>query len=449
MDFLKYAKDHEQEMLDELFKILRMDTVLVEQPEVKEAPFGENLVKALNHMLDLGKQMGFKTKNIDNVAGYIEYGEGDEVIAMLCHLDVVPTGDGWTNPPFDPIIKDGKIYARGSNDDKGPLMAALFALKALKDNNIKLNKRVRLIMGTDEETDSRGVKRYLEVEKMPDLGFSPDADYPLIYGEKGILSFNVNSEDVNDEVVSFKSGDRYNVVPESASCVLKNNHEKEYNEFLKKNNYKGEVKGNTYIMYGKRAHAMEPRNGENALLRLVEFLNTIVDDKFLKFITKNFSSSRLTTMNENFTDPEMGDLTSNVAVLNINNGKGELGINFRYPINWNKDKFFTNLRNLAKKSNLTINLFSDSTPLYVSTEDPLVKTLHNSYIKYTGDDKTPLATIGGGTYARSLKRAVAFGCLMPGREEVAHQVDEYQYIEDLTVSVAIFADAILELGKIK
>ena len=143
----------------------------------------------------------------------------------------------------------------------------------------------------------------------------------------------------------------------------------------------------------------------------------------------------------------MGDLTSNLALLNIKNKQAKCGINFRYPINWKKEQFFNNLNTLAKEDNVTVNLLNDSTPHYVSKEDDLVKTLHKSYIKYTNDDKTPLMTIGGGTYARSLKKAVAFGPMMPGREDVVHQVDEYAYIEDLLISVAIFADALKELGK--
>lgn len=446
MDFIKYANDNKENFLNDLKELLKIDTVLVEQPEVKEAPFGYNLVKALDYMLELGKKEGFVTKNIENVAGHIEYGEGEEVIGILCHLDVVPTGDGWTYPPFVPTIVDNKIYARGSMDDKGACISSLYALKALKESGVKLNKKIRLIFGTDEETGSRGIARYLQLEKMPDLGFSPDADYPLIYGEKGILSFDLEGK-VNDEIIEFVSGDRYNVVPEVATVTLKHDYKEKYLEFLIKNNYNGEVKDNKYIMYGKRAHAMEPRNGVNAIIRLVEFLNTIIDDKYIKFINDNFKCSRLSTMNQNFTDPEMGDLTSNVALLNIKNGEGKCGINFRYPINWDKDKFFDTLDNISKLSNVNVKLLNDSKPHYVSKEDDLVKTLHKSYIKYTNDDKTPLMTIGGGTYARSLKKAVAFGPMMPGREDVVHQVDEYAYIDDLLISVAIFADALKELGK--
>lgn len=447
MDFIKYANENKNEFLNDLKELLKIDTVLIEQPNIKEAPFGPKLVKALNYMLELGKASGFDVKNIDNVAGHIEYGEGEEVVGVLCHLDVVPTGEGWLYPPFCPTIVDGKIYARGALDDKGACISSLYALKALKESGAKLNKKIRLIFGTDEETDSRGIKRYLQVEKMPDLGFSPDADYPLIYGEKGILSFDLERYNINDEIVEFNAGDRYNVVPETAWVILKNDYKKQYIDFLKQNNYQGEIKENKYIMYGKRAHAMEPKNGINAILRLIEFLNTIIDEPFLKFIYSNFISSRLETIGENFTDPEMGDLTSNLAILNIKNQKGKCGINFRYPTNWKKQLFFGKINNLAKVSNININILGDSEPHYVSKEDELVKVLHQAYKKYTNDDKTQPMTIGGGTYARSLKRAVAFGPMMPGREDVVHQVNEYAYIDDLLLSVAIYAEALKELCK--
>jgi len=447
MDFIKYINDNKEQFLEDLKELLKIDTVLIEQPHVKEAPFGENLVKALEYMLSLGERDGFITKNIENVAGHIEYGEGDEVIGVLCHLDVVPTGDGWTYPPFEPTIIEGKIYARGSMDDKGACISSLYALKALKESGVKLNKKIRLIFGTDEETGSRGIKRYLEVEKMPDLGFSPDADYPIIYGEKGIISFDLVSEKINQEIVEFISGDRYNVVPEIATVVLKNNYKQQYEQFLKDNNYSGEVKDNKYIMFGKRAHAMEPRNGVNAILQLLEFLNNIIEDSYISFIYDNFKCSRLSNVNQNFTDPEMGDLTSNVALLNIKDNKGACGINFRYPINWDKELYFNTLKNNAKSCGVNVKELNDSKPHYIPKDHELVKTLHKSYIKYTGDDKTPLMTIGGGTYARSLKCAVAFGPMMPGREDVVHQVDEYAYIDDLLISVAIFSDALKELGK--
>ncbi len=447
MDFKNYANNHKDQLIKDLNGLLKIETVLIEQPNIKQAPFGEKMVEALEYMLDLGKSMGFVTKNIDNVAGHIEYGEGDEVIGVLVHLDVVPAGDGWTYPPFEPTLVGDKLFARGSLDDKGAVMASLYALKALKDLNIKLNKKVRLILGTDEETSSRCIKRYLEVEKMPDLGFSPDADFPLIYAEKGIMSFDLECDYNSSDIIKLTSGDRYNVVPEKAFVSLSNNVASFYHAFLLNNKYKGEAKNNELIMYGKRAHGMQPEKGKNAALQLISFLNQHIKHPMIKFVNKYMQDNRLKDMNEQFSDKEMKDLTMNVAMFDINNKYAKVGVNLRYPINWHKEQFLDNLEKLLAIYNINIKVISDSEPHYVSPDDELVKILHQSYIKYTKDNKTPIMTIGGGTYARALKRAVAFGPMMPGREDVVHQVDEYVHISDLLSCVMIFADALYNLGK--
>ena len=225
MDFLEYAKKHEDALLADLAELIKFPSVLCDQPDVKEAPFGKPLVECLNWILEKGKQAGFKVKNIDNVVGYIEYDsdleESAEMLGILGHLDVVPTGDldAWKTTPFIATRVGNRLYARGSIDDKGPVMAAFYALKCLKDNNIKLKKIVRIIVGTDEESGSRCLARYMQTERIPDVAFSPDADYPVIYGEKGIASFDFLSEKKDSRIISIDSGDVYNVVPEKAKIV--------------------------------------------------------------------------------------------------------------------------------------------------------------------------------------------------------------------------------------
>lgn len=443
--YKNFVNNNKEAFLRDLFELIKFDTVLREQPEVVDAPFGQNLVDALNWTLDLGAKMGFRTKNVDNVAGHIEFGEGEEILGILAHLDVVPTGEGWTNDPFTATIRDGKIYARGVNDDKGPLMTCLYAMKILKDSGFKPNKRIRLIMGTDEESGSRGIHRYLQKEEMPTLGFSPDAEFPLIYAEKGIMSIDIISNEKDNDIVSIKSGDRYNVVPEKAFASLNKDLSVEFKEYLKENSFDGCVE-NELVSFGKRAHAMEPNNGENAMLRMFNFLSKHLDNNLIKFVSKYLNDSRFKDINLNYTHKEMGDLTMNVAVCDINQNGGKVGLNLRYPIGWDKDNFFYVLKEEASKYNLDVKMLGDSLPLYVNPEGELIEKLHKAYIDITGDDKTPLQTIGGGTYARSMKNAVAFGAAFPGREEVAHNVDEYMHIEDLLKAMEIYIQAIKYLG---
>ena len=442
----KYVLENKESFLKDLFQLIKFDTVLVEQPEVKDAPFGQGLVDSLKWALELGEKMGFKTKNVDNVAGHIEFGEGEEILGILAHLDVVPTGEGWTNDPFTATVRDGVIYARGVNDDKGPLMASLYAMKILKDMGFKPNKRIRLIMGTDEESGSRGIHRYLQKEEMPTLGFSPDAAFPIIYAEKGIMSIDIISNEKDNDIISVTSGDRYNVVPEKAFASLNKDLTKEFKEYLEENKFDGNNE-KCLAAYGKRAHAMEPKNGENAMLRLFNFLSKHLDNNLIKFVSKYLNDSRFNDINLAYSHKEMGDLTMNVAVCDIDSNGGKVGLNLRYPINWDKENFFKVLREEASKYNLEVKMLGDSVPLYVDPECELIKKLHKAYIDVTGDSESPLITIGGGTYARSMKNAVAFGAQLPGREEVAHNVDEYMSIDDLMLSIEIYAQAIKSLGE--
>jgi len=449
--FKDYVNNNKQQLLDDLFQLLKIDTVLIEQPENKKAPFGKNLVEALNYCLDLGRKYGFKTTNIDNIVGEIEVGEGEETIAVLCHLDVVPTGDNWTTPSFEPSIRDGKLFARGALDDKGAAIASLYAMKALVESGCPINKKIRLILGTDEETGTRDMKRYLEVRPMPTMGFSPDACYPLIYGEKGIMSIDLVSKQKDDTIVKIESGDRYNVVPEKADAYLSKDVCEAFEKYLKENHFAGESEVNEKQIklecLGKRAHAMEPKLGINALLRLFNFLKDYTNSGLVKFVSEYLNDSRFNDIGLNYTHHEMGDLTCNVALCNIDANGGKVGLNLRYPIEWDKENFVKKMQSVADKYDVEVKVIHDSVPLYVNPKSPLIQTLHGAYKKVTGDDKTPLQTIGGGTYARYLQNSVAFGPLMPGREDVCHIVDEYIYLDDLFASVEIYAEALKELAK--
>ena len=440
------VKKYQHEYLEDLFGLLKIDSVRVEQPEIKEAPFGYGCVEALKYTLNLGEKYGFKVKNIDNVAGHIEWGEGKDILGILCHLDVVPVGEGWTNPPFCPILKDGLIYARGSNDDKGPLMSALYAMRILKDLGFKPTKRIRLIVGTDEETASRGLHHYLEKEQEPTLGFSPDADFPLIYGEKGIMSIDIISNEKSKDIVNIESGDVYNVVPSKAFAKLNKDLNLEFAKYLKDNNYIGNTNDGCLYVEGIRAHGMEPRNGRNAMLRLFNFLASKIDSNLVKFVSKYLNDSRFKDINLDYTHHEMGDLTCNVAVCNIDENGGKVGLNLRYPIEWKKEKFLEELTKKASEYNLTINVISDSSPHYVSPNSDLVKKLYEAYKEVTNDTENKIMTIGGGTYARLLKNAVAFGASLPGRETVAHNVDEYMALDDLMIAIEVYMKSLEKLG---
>ena len=448
MDFYEQVLEHKDEIISKTKELLRIPSVLDKFDPTSETPFGKAINESLHYMIDLAKADGFITKNINNYAAHIEYGSGKEIVGVLCHLDVVPVGDGWTNPPFDPVIKDGKLFARGSTDDKGPTMAAYFALKLLKENNFEAAKRIRIILGTDEETGWRGIDEYFKTEQMPDVGFAPDASFPLIYGEKGILSFDLTGKIKESVLVTFKAGDRYNVVPAYAECTLRVDLKDEFMKYLSFNGLKGEVQGDKYIVHGKNAHAMQPNLGINAAFILAQFLNEHIENDFIKYINEFLTFDHLAEkLNIDHYDDEMKEFTMNPAVFEYQYGQFKIGVNCRYPKGWDKESAKINLEASCKKYHFKYKIFDDSPIHYVSKDDELVQTLHQAYIKYTEDTTSELITIGGGTYSRSLKKAVAFGPIMPGRKDVAHQVDEHIYIEDLLKATAIYMEAIYQLSK--
>ncbi len=449
MNWLEIAQDYEKEFIDLATKLLKIPTLLTEyDPNNKEEPFGKEIRKALDMMLDIAEKDGFKVKNVDNYAGHIEMGSGEEIIGILGHLDVVPAGGQWTYPPFSAKYEDGKIYARGAMDDKGPTIAAYLAMKMVKAQGIELKKKVRLILGCDEETGMRGVKRYLEKEKMPDIGFAPDAEFPLIYAEKGILNYNFVGTMEDKLIASMDAGERYNVVPDECSVVLKKDLKKEFIEYITENNIHGRVEKNKYITYGRNAHGAWPAKGLNSIFLMVEFLKKHTDSPFIKFIDKYLSFD---TKGEKFRidtyDEEMKELTNNLALIKYDGKNVKIGCNIRYPKNFDFQEGEQIFTKSAKEFGLKyVNLLNE-VPHYVSPEDPLVMVLHEAYKKYTGDLETEIFTIGGGTYARKLKKAVAFGPAFPGDQDLAHQPDEFLIVKDLLKAAAIYAESIEKLAR--
>ena len=351
MDFMNYVLENKEMILEKTKDLLRIPSVLKEFDPTSDTPFGSEINEALHYMLDLAHSDGFVTKNVKNYAAHIEYGQGKEILGVLCHLDVVPAGDNWSHGPFLPYIKDGKLYARGSSDDKGPTMASYFAIKFLKELGIMPNKRVRIILGTDEETAWRGIDEYFKTEEMPSVGFAPDASFPLIYGEKGILTFNISGNIKESQLLTFNAVDRLNVVPDYAECTLAIDLKSKFKDYLSFNGLKGEVKGDKYIVHGKRSHAMQPNLGINAAFILAEFLSLHLKDDFVKYINKYLAFDHLgENYNISYYDEEMKDFTMNPALFKYKMGEFEIGINCRYPRGWAKDEAFEKIKTVSRNN---------------------------------------------------------------------------------------------------
>ena len=443
-DFINKYKDLGMKILKELVAI---PSVLDEYKPDSSEPFGKYNKEALDYILNKGEELGFKTKNIDNYAGHIEYGSGKEILGILAHLDVVPVvKDEWNQDPFLLTISDNKMYGRGTTDDKGPLVASLIAMKILMDEGFKPNKKIRLIMGCDEESGSRCLERYLKKEEKPDLAFSPDADFPLIYGEKGILSYNIVGYE-DSIITEMYAGERYNIVPSMAYFKLSINKEREFKEFLEKKNYKGEIKDSKYIIYGESSHAMDPDKGINAIYLMFEFLFQYTDSKLAEFIYKYYLFDNHGKKADYYDyDEEMKDLTSNLAIIRLENHKFKLGFNVRCPRDESFDVIPEKVSKISGIYRYKFEFLGGSKRHYVNRNTELVQKLLKAYQEVTNDYSEPI-TIGGGTYARELGYAVAFGPQMPGLPDVCHISNEYIRIEDFLNAIKIYYLAIKELTK--
>ncbi|NRD76164.1 dipeptidase PepV [Bacillus sp. BRMEA1] len=467
INWLKEAENRKEALIKDAQNLLHIKSILDEENIEPSAPLGKGVKEALDFMLEMGKKDGFTAKNVGDVAGHLEFGSGNELIGILCHVDVVPEGDGWSSDPFGAEIRDGKIYARGVLDDKGPTMAAYYAMKIVKELGLPLNKRVRMIIGTDEESKWRCVEHYFKVEEMPTMGFAPDADFPIINAEKGIADFDMIQlpggkalNEGNVKVLSFVSGKRYNMVPDEAKAVIavKENQEvllQQFTDFM--NRFELEHASNmeegrlSLSVKGVSAHGMEPRNGKNAGLFLAEFLSKqALDDqdaRYFQFVSRYFfDDSRGVQLGVAYSDKISGDLTINPGKFTyIPESGGRIGMTCRYSVTNNMDETKAKLDELLQKEGFVIANYSDSKPHHVDEKEFLIQTLKKVYEEQTGE-KAELIAIGGGTYARSLKAGVAFGPLFPGKPDIAHQKDEYMEIEDLLKATAIYAQAIYELA---
>lgn len=425
-------------------------------------PFGEGPAKALNYFIDLGKKLGFDVVNYDNYAAEIEFGDGNEVLGILGHVDVVPEGEDWLYPPYSGTIVDGKIFGRGTLDDKGPAVICLYAMKAIKDSGIKLNKKVRMILGANEENGSNCMKYYFNTIKrpQPELAFTPDSSFPVTFAEKGIVRIAIKKKYNNMNGVQVQGGNALNSVPQKTHMVLEKDYIENFEEALNKYNSTHEFKiecelkdGKYHLLsLGKAAHGSRPEKGYNSASALFTFLNTVtIKNKdlhdFISFFNKYLGmETNGKSLGVAFHDEESGNLSLNLGKVSIENGNVELAIDMRCPVTISNDKIIENITNTLG-NNAEIEILSNSKALHVAKDSFLVSTLMEVYRKNTGDIKSQPVVIGGGTYARQVTNGVAFGALLSSQEDNMHQKNEYLEIDKIDTLLKIYVDAIYELAK--
>jgi len=421
-------------------------------------PYGEGTCHCLNYVLERASELGFATCNVDNHVGWCEYGEGEEMVAVLCHLDVVPPGEGWTMPPYEGRIENGRIYGRGTMDDKGPAMAALYALSAVKRSGIRLGKRVRILFGLSEETGGGDIEYYLDHGgEVPVMGFTPDGEYPLINGEKGLVTETYTRtlhQTGGIRLTQLYGGTAHNIVPAHAHARLVCSPavaEEILARRAEKITCSATSDGVLVEAEGLEAHGGTPQEGENAIGRLMLFLHTLpLEGEFKQSVALLAEKLGMETdgasIHAALSDELSGNLTMNMGVVRGDEEHMSVTLNYRYPVTRTFQECGPAVRAAFESAGFTRESSSHMEALYMAPDSPLVSALLQVYSDYTGQPATPKC-IGGGTYAKMMPNTLAFGPIFPGDEVREHKPDEFMELSRLEDNAKLIARAMCRLAQ--
>lgn len=454
MDYKKIVKKYEKEIIRNLKEWIRIPSIYDESTVSKEKPFGNEVSNALEFIANLAESKGFSVDRCDGYCTEISFGEGD-LIGIYAHADVVPVSGAWDFEPFSGEISDNKMYGRGTSDDKGPALAAFYALCALKENNLINGYKVKLVIGGNEERGSTCLEYYFNNLKKdyPKYGFTPDGEFPLIYGEKGIANYEVeynvkypsNIEEINGGVVANSVIDEAYVIL-NTNGNLKDTADKYFKatgcSYELETIHEGKYK---LIVYGLASHGSTPSLGINAALVLLRFLSIYLKNPLLDVIPSYYFDSCGKNLGTYFESELLHETTYNLGLINYKNGLLKYTVNFRYPENVNPYEVIETLNKLGIGEH---KILSVSDPLLIDPNSKMVQTLMDVYQKETGDYESKAMTIGGGTYAKESKNTLAFGSHFPNRDDRIHNSNETITINDLLDSMAIYAHAIDALGRL-
>lgn len=427
----------------------------VEADPLPGKPFGEEVDACFAEALTLCHELGFETADMDRYIGWCEIGTGDEMVAVLGHLDVVPEGEGWHHPPYAAEIEGGRLYGRGSIDDKGPVVASLFALKAIRDLGIPLNRRVRLLFGLNEETNDRDVLYYkAHGGEIPVLGFTPDGEYPLINGEKGILNgtYTRTLHQTGDYILTrFEGGEASNISPAYAVAEVKCPAEAASKIAAEKVTVTPIDGGIRVEAEGVAVHGSTPELGENAIGRLAMALAQLPftgeTGECLAFVSERLGmETHGESLGLAMRDGISGDLTMNVGVASFKNEALSLTFSVRYPVTLPYELVYPRLKRGFTLGGFTETEMTHAAALYIPKDSELIRRLLGVYEAETGEKAEPKC-IGGGTYAKSMPNIVAFGPIFPGDEVREHKPDEYMETRRVIQNAEIIASAMKALAE--
>lgn len=423
----KYLESHKDEMLGLLSELVAIPSVQGEALEGK--PFGEEPARALAFMLEKCREYGFAVENVDNYAGSADFGAPEPELAILSHLDVVPAGSGWSSDPFTLTADGDKLIGRGAIDDKGPAVAALFALRAVRELGIPLKKGVRLIFGTNEENGSADLAYYRSKRELPPMVFTPDGEYPVINAEKGMLRVYFSAPFNNGAI--YDEGGVINAVPQLCS----------YDVRLEEN---GDVSLNYGKMKGVSAHASTPEKGDNAITKFLTFNNYGVP--MLKKLAELFPHGEFNgkSCGLGFSDPISGEMTCVLSILYTKEGRLHGGIDIRFPLDRKKAEISDIICGKLREAGFDIDSCEGVEPHCTDENSTFVQALLKTYERVTGEKGRCIA-IGGGTYVHEIEGGVAFGAEFPGKDYHMHSPDEFITVGELLKNAELMAEAIIEI----
>ena len=448
----KLTSKYQKELMKSLEGFVAINSVYDESTKNEEHPFGAGVSDALNYIADIAQKDGFEVNNYDNKVVEILYGRGEKNLTIMAHADVVPAGNGWTVPPFKLTEVKGVLFGRGVADDKGPLLACYYALKAVRDEGLLGGYQIRFLVGGNEERGSLCMEHYFHTlkKKQPTVGFSPDSDFPLIFAEKGIINYEVKGKVNIPGLISLKGGTASNAVIDRAELKFELNLD--FLNYIMKNYHRTEAAivtqddVTTVTFFGKAAHGATPEEGKNAGIEAIKCLAGYTKNPLLNSIVKMYSLTDASGFKCHGYSEEMGSNTSNVGLVSIEDGLFSMTVNFRYVNTCDKDKLIDTIKTVHK--DFTVKILGKSPLLYYPLDNPIIKTLLKAYHEETGDYHSKPLAIGGGTYAKEADNIVAFGMQFPRWESYMHSPKEMVNKELLFKSMSIYARAIVLLGEL-
>ncbi len=451
-NFKKLSKAYEQNALEALTEFVKRDSVYDPTTISEGAPYGKGVKSALDYIASLGKEYGFEVDTCDGRATELSFGDDDgTLVGIYAHADVVPASGKWDVPPFSGKVvgegKEKKMISRGSSDDKGPLIAALYACKLLKDNGLVKGFKIRLVAGGDEERGSSCLEYYFHnLKKKPsDYGFTPDSEFPLIYGEKGIVHGYLKRNIDLSPIINIDGGVVSNAVCDRLCLTLPS--DKEFLSYFKSNGFEGDVNEMGKIMMvtfkGKSAHGSTPEKGVNAAGIAFKAIGDFYHNAFLSKLSLLIQDANGQTFNGYSLSKELGPSTFNYGIVKYDGKALTVTVDYRFGEEANPEEAIVALK---KGAEMDFVQTSKAEVLLFDKKSPLVSTLMKSYKRMTHRffDK-PLA-IGGGTYAKEAPNCVAYGSAFKNHPGDIHSPNEYIYLDDLYAQIAIYADAIYSLG---